>query len=379
MANRDTLLNYGKQTVGKDDIQAVIDVLKEDKYLTTGSRVILFEHKLAELTGLKYGVAVANGTAALHCAIYAANIHEGDEVIVTTMSFVASANCIVYQGGVPIFVDIDYDTMNIDINKIEKSITSKTKAIISVDFAGQLCNYIGLRKICNKYNLILIQDASHSIGVTTSEQGDLVTFSFHPVKNITTGEGGAIVTDNQEFANRMKMFRSHGVDDDYKSRHLHYYSMKELGYNYRLTDIQCALGISQLNKLSYFIETRKYIAKKYNDAFKDFSDYLLPLTQKQNCAYHIYVIKLNLNNLTKDRDYVYSKLREYNIGVNVHYKPIHLQEYYISNCYTHVGLCPVSEDVYEQILTLPLYPTMSPNDVDDVISSVKSVINEIKK
>ena len=245
---RETMLPYGRQTIDQSDIDCVVDVLKNSNYLTTGPKVKEFEAALCNYTGMKHAIVVSNGTTALHCATYAADIKPGDEVIVTTLSFVASANAILYQGGTPIFADIEPDTMNIDVDKIEPLITDKTKAIIAVDFAGQLCNYRKLRKLADKYNLIIIEDAAHSIGVTRSNYVDLITYSFHPVKTITTGEGGAIMTNNEYFANKMRIFRNHGIDADYKNRYLHYYSMTELSNNYRLKDIQFELGIKQLKK-----------------------------------------------------------------------------------------------------------------------------------
>ncbi len=302
---RNTFLQYGKQTIDDSDINAVVTVLKENKYLTTGPYVDSFEKEVATLTNTQYAIAVANGTAALHCAIYAADIKKNDEVIVTALSFSASANCIIYQGATPVFCDIDENTLNIDQNQIEQLITPKTRAIITVDFIGQLCNYEKIREIANRYNLILIQDAAHSFGIVNNPLADLITFSFHPVKNITTGEGGMIITNNLEYANRMKRFRSHGIDNDYKNRHLHYYDMIDIGYNYRITDIQCALGLSQLKKIDLWIERRKEIAKYYDLNLQDLNKYLVPLKVENNCAYHIYVIKLNEK---LDRDFIYQAL-----------------------------------------------------------------------
>lgn len=367
---------YGRQTIDNSDIQSIVNVLVESKYLTTGPKVDEFEKKICEYTGMKYAIAVSNGTAALHCAAYAAGIGEGDEVIVPTMSFVASSNCILYCGGKPIFCDIDPDTLNIDYTKIENLITDKTKAIMAVDFAGQLCNYQRIIEIAKKYNLLIIQDASHSVGVTQYNLdycADLITLSFHPVKNITTGEGGMILTNDENMANRMRQFRSHGIDNDYKSRYLHYYDMKELGYNYRLTDLQCALGISQLKRIDQFMERRKEIADIYtrNILDGDLKKYIQPLKIEYECAFHIYIIKLAES---IDRDEIYKKLLEKNIGVNVHYKPIHLHSYYINNQNTFIGQYPVAEDVYKQILTLPIYPILKDGDVYYVINTLKEIL-----
>ena len=371
---RNTLLNYGKQTLEQDDIDSVLEVLNTNTYLTTGPWVNKFEEKLCKYTGMKYAIAVSNGTAALHCATFAAGINKGDEVIVTTLSFVASANCIVYQNAIPVFVDINPDTMNINVDKIESAITGKTKAIIVVDFAGQLCDYERIKNIADKYNLIVIEDAAHSVGITNPNDADLVTYSFHPVKNMTTGEGGAILTNNYEFAKKLKSFRSHGINNDYKSRYLHYYSMTDIGFNYRLTDIQAALGISQLNKLKNWINIRNDIARKYDNKLKELYDYLEPIAKIRDSGYHIYIIKLK--NL--DRDTVYKMLREENIGVNVHYKPIHLQPFYLDNYNTFEGQYPISEEIYKNIITLPIFPTMNDKDVDYVVNAIKLVVYKLK-
>lgn len=363
---------YGKQTINQDDIDSVLNVLKDNNYLTTGPKINEFEQKVSAFTNIKYAVAVSNGTTALHCALHASGIKEGDEVIVTTISFLASANAILYCNAKPVFCDVNENTLNIDENKIEELITEKTKAIIAVDFAGQLCNYKKINKIAKKYNLIVVQDAAHSFGIIKNSLADLTTFSFHPVKNITTCEGGMIMTNNENMANKMKQFRNHGMDIDYKNRYLHYYNMTDIGYNYRLTDLQCALGISQMNRIDQFIERRQEIAKMYTNYIvnSNLINYIKPLDLINNNAFHIYVIKI----LKHNRDDVYQKLLEKNIGVNVHYKPIHLQPYYIENVGTHKGLCPISEKVYEQILTLPIYPLLEDGYVEYILSSLEEIL-----
>jgi dTDP-4-amino-4,6-dideoxygalactose transaminase len=375
---RTTILNYNKQTIDDNDIQSVIDILKNSDYLTTGPKVSEFETKLCKVTDMKYCIAVSNGTSALHCAINCLDLNNDDEVIVTTISFVASANCIIYENAKPVFVDIDLNTLNIDIDDVIRKITNKTKAIIAVDFAGQLCNYDKLKRICNKYNIILISDASHSLGVFKNCKADLITTSFHPVKNITTGEGGAVFTNNKDYYYKMKIFRNHGVDINYKDRYLHYYNMVSLGYNYRITDLQCALGISQLDKLQSFINRRQQIAKIYDEAFYNLNQYIEPLTILYPCAYHIYVIKLNLSNLNCNRDDIYKKLLQYNIKANVHYKPIHLQPFYMNNYNTFKGQCPNAESIYERILSLPLFPSMTNEDIQYVITCMTTIINSSK-
>lgn len=368
------MLQYGKQTIEDEDIQAVVEVLRENQYLTTGPRVAQFEDKVATMSGYKYGVAVANGTAALHCAAFAIDIKEDDEVIVPGISFIASSNCIVYQGGTPVFCDIEEETMNINPDKIEPLITDKTKAIVCVDFAGQLCDYKKIRAIADKYNLHIIEDAAHSLGKLEANCADLVTLSFHPVKNITTGEGGMVLTNNEEFYKRMRMFRNHGIDMDYKNRKLHYYDMIGLGYNYRITDFQCALGLSQLSRLDIWITRRNDIAAIYNKAFKDLKT-IEPLKLNFPCAYHIYIIKLNLDKLQHDRDYYFQKLRELGVGTNVHYSPIYLHSFYRGRFGYPEGLCPVVEDVYKRIITLPLFPTMTDENIEKVILSIRELFS----
>ena len=369
------MLPYGKQHIDEDDIKAVSEVLR-DTYLTTGPKVSEFEKKIAEFTGSKYAVAVNSGTAALHCAIKALGISKGDEVLVPAISFVASANCVLYEQGVPVFVDINPDTLNIDLDKIKENITDKTKAIIVVHFAGQLCEMEKIRKIADEHKLKVIEDAAHAIGTKdVGKYGDLATFSFHPVKNMTTGEGGAVITKCKEYYETMKTFRTHGITIDYKEREKtggYSYDVSMLGYNYRLTDIQCALGISQLKKLPGFIEKRKQWAKLYDDLF-EFNDCIEPLKQVNDNSYHIYVVKLHGVN----RDDVFKELRKKNIIANVHYKPIYLMSLYQKLGYTK-GLCSVSEKMYEQIITLPMYPSLTTDNIKYVVSSLNNVIKDLR-
>lgn len=379
--NNINLIPYGKQTIEKNDIEAVLSVLEENEMLTTGKYVPLFEEKVCEYVKAKYGVAVNSGTAALHLATYAIDIKEDDEVIVPAISFVASANCVLYQRGKPVFCDIDPDTMCIDINKIESLITNKTKAIIFVDMCGQPCNFDEIKIIADKYNLYTIHDAAHSIGAVYKEKkvgsyADITCFSFHPVKNITTCEGGMIVTNNEIFYKRALSFRTHGISRDFKERekmNSHYYEMQDLGFNYRIPDLLCALGIEQLKRLDKFIERRNEIANKYNELFKNHSDLLIPLTNNHYSAYHIYVIKLNLENLNKTRDTIFKELKENKIGVNVHYMPIYLHPYYQSLGYEK-GLCPVAEDVYSRIITLPMFPLLKDEEIEIVYNYIKKII-----
>lgn len=388
-AIRDSMLNYGFQTIDEDDKQAVLEVLNDNKFLTTGPKVIEFEEKIKDFCGAKYACAVNSGTAALHLAVDSLNLKNTDEVIVTCMSFVASANCIEYCNAKPVFCDIEEDTMNIDIQKIEDLITPNTKAIIAVDFAGQPCDYHKLKQISNKYNLTIIQDAAHSFGCqiktcNTSQYvggyADITTLSFHPVKNMTTCEGGMCLTNNELFYQRMKQFRTHGINKTFADREKnasHFYQMESLGFNYRIPDILCALGISQLNKLPNLIKRRQEIAKKYDKKLKFLSEFLDPLTQKWESACHIYIIKLNLDKIKTDRDMIFKALRAEGIGVNVHYMPIHLHPYYLEKG-TFIGQMPIAEKVYKQIITLPIYPLMNDSDIDDVINALQKVINHFK-
>lgn len=385
---RDTYLSYGRQCIDDKDIEAVTKVLKGD-FLTTGPNVKAFEEKIANYVGVKYAVAVSNGTAALHAACFAAGIKEGDEVIVAPMTFAASSNCVLYCGGKPVFVDIDPGTYNIDVNKIEEKITKKTKAIIPVDFTGQVVDIDKINEIAKKYNLTVIEDAAHALGSEYKGRkvgplSHMTEFSFHPVKPITTAEGGVVVTDDENLFERLSLFRTHGIT---RSKNLMshyegpwYYEQIDLGYNYRITDIQCALGVSQLNKVEYFINRRRDIVAKYNNAFKDLSEYLsIPYEPEySNSGWHIYVIKLNLDKLKVSRKEIFDALQAENIGVNVHYIPVYLHPYYEKLGYKK-GLCPESEKLYKQIITLPLFPKMNDNDIEDVIDAVKKVIMYYKK
>jgi perosamine synthetase len=368
---------YGRQTIEDDDIKAVVKTLKSD-FITTGPQIDLFEKKITKFCGAKYGVAVSSGTAALHAAMYAIGIGEGDEVIVPSMTFAATANAVVFQGGTPVFCDVSAETMLIDVVAAEKLITKKTKAIIAVDFAGQPCRYNLLKHLASKYNLIIIADACHSIGAIYDEEkvgstlADITLFSFHPVKHITTGEGGMLVTDKEEFYQRAKIFRNHGITTDYKQREENgswFYEMVDLGYNYRITDIQCALGISQLKKLPSWLKRRNEIAKKYNDSIRKIFD-IAPLKVRENLyhAYHLYVVNFEYG---KQRNEKFNFLREKNIGVNVHYIPVHLHPFYQNNFNTHEGLCPVAEILYKHILSLPIFPTMTDEDVDYVVEQLR--------
>ena len=386
---RDKLLPYGHQWIDEEDIKAVIEVLRSD-WITQGPKVAEFEKEFAKYVGARYAVAVNSGTAALHAACFAAQIEKGDEVITTPITFVASANCVLYQGGTPVFADIDADTLNIDPVEIKKKITKKTKALIPVDFTGLPVDLEKILLIAKVNNLVIIEDASHALGATYKGSkigniSDMTIFSFHPVKHITTGEGGMITTNNKEYHERLKLFRTHGITKE-KDKLLNcdgpwYYEMQELGYNYRLTDFQCALGLSQLKKIDRIIQRRREIVKKYNCEFKDIPEIKIPQINPidSNPAWHIYMIQLNLERLKVGRREIFEALRAENIGVNVHYIPIHLQPYYQKRFGYHLGDFPRAENYYSRAITLPIFPKMSDKDINNVIKAVKKVINYYKK
>ena len=379
---RETMLPYGRQSLDEDDIKTVTAVLRSD-WLTTGPKVGEFEEAFAAAVGSSHAVAVSSGTAALHAAAYALNIGHGDEVIVPAMTFAATANCVVYQGGTPVFADVDRNTLLIDPEQVEKKITPRTKAVIAVDYTGQPCDYDHLRTIADRRGLPLVADACHALGGSHKGRrvgtlADLNTFSLHPVKHITTGEGGIITTHDATFAQRMRVFRNHGITSDHRQREASggwHYEMVDLGYNYRLTDIQCALGLSQLRKLPGWIARRQEIARRYDAAFADLKT-IKPLAARPDVshAYHLYVIALDPGRLRVKRDAVFAALRAEGIGVNVHYVPVHLHPFYRKRFGTGPGLCPVAEAAYERIISLPIFPAMTDRDADDVIAAVRKVM-----
>ena len=373
---------YGRQYIDEDDIRAVTEVLRSD-YLTTGPRIKEFEEKLLYCSGAGYAAALSNGTAALHAACFAAGIGPGDEVITSPMTFAASANCILYMGATPVFADIDAETYNIDPEDVKRKITDGTKAIIPVHYTGQPCDMDEIMSIARKHGLIVIEDGAHALGSYYKERrigsiGDMTTFSFHPVKHITTGEGGAVVTDSKEFYEKLLIFRTHGITRDKEKLERNegpwYYEQHFLGFNYRMTDIQAALGISQLNKLSLFIERRKKIADIYNDAFFGFDGVIVPKQlEKTDSSWHIYVLRLEPDKLICGRREIFEELLRRNIGVNVHYIPVYYHPYYQELGYKK-GICPNAESLYESIITLPIYPKLKDDEISYIISSVKEII-----
>ena len=373
------MIPYGRQTIDEEDIKAVIEVLRSD-WLTTGPKVAKFEEALARYVGANYAVAVSSGTAALHCAMYALGIGPGHEVIVPTMTFAASANCVVYQGGIPVFVDVAPDTLLIDPEDVERKITPQTKAIIAVDYAGQPCDYDALREIADRHHVSLVADACHSLGATyrgrsVGSLADLNVFSFHPVKHITTGEGGMITTDNAEYAKRLRIFRNHGITYDHRGRDAQgswFYEMVDLGYNYRITDFQCALGTSQLQKLPRWLARRQEIARHYDEAFAEIKG-IKPLAVKVDVrhAYHLYVVRINQDETGMGRGEFYQALRSRGIGVNVHYVPVHMHPFYQNRFGTGWGQCPVAESAYKQILSLPMHPALTDEQIKIVVHPIE--------
>ncbi len=379
---RADLLPYGRQAINEDDIAAVVVALRSPM-ITTGEMVPAFEEAIAETSGAAHGVAVSSGTAALHAAMHALDIGLQDEVIVPTITFAASANAVVYQGGVPIFADVDADTLLLDPSDVERRITPRTKAILAVDYAGQPCDYDALRSIADKHSLTLVADACHAIGGAYKNRpvgslADLSTFSFHPVKHITTGEGGMVVTDNQPWAERMRRFRNHGITVDYQQRQREgswFYAIAELGFNYRITDIQCALGLSQLSKLDGWIRRRQAIAQRYHAALADMTSVKqLHCSADVSHAYHLYVVQLETDYCPLSRAEVFAALRNEGIGVNVHYIPVHLHPYYQEQFGCRPGDCPVAENAYERMLSLPMFPAMTDDDVADVIEALNKAV-----
>ena len=371
---------YGRQWIDEDDISAVAKVLQSD-WLTQGPDIEEFEREIAEYVGAKYAVAFSSGTSALHGAMFAAGIGPGDEIITSPITFVATSNSAIYLGARPRFVDIDLKTYCIDTAKIEEAITPNAKVIAPVDLAGYPVNIETIMEIARRHNVVVVEDSAHALGAKRNgkmvgTEADMSLFSFHPVKHITTGEGGAITTDNEEFYKKMKIFVTHGITKDpallKRNDGPWYYEMQELGFNYRLTDFQCALGLSQLKKIESFLDRRNEIASMYDEAFKDVKGLVIPPKPEQYSsrhAYHLYPILLTRT----DRKEAYIKLREKGIFAQVHYIPVHLQPYYRNNYGFKKGDYPNAEYYYEHELSIPMYPKMSDEEVNYIIQSIKSL------
>ncbi len=352
-------------------------------WITTGPKVAEFEEALAAYVGAKHAVSFSSGTAALHGAAFAAGIEPGDEAITTPMTFCATANCVLYQGAKPVFADICPDTLNIDPDEVARHITPRTKAIVPVDYAGHPADLDAILKLADRHGLVVIEDACHALGADYNGRqvgtvSHMTVFSFHPVKHITTGEGGMVTTDDAELTRRLQMFRNHGIDSDTHQRQADkqwYYRMVALGYNYRLTDIGCALGLSQLRRLDINLARRREIAQRYTAAFQGIPGLLPPAMRPDvNPAWHLYPIRLHLKKLRVGRTDVFRALRSENIGVNVHYIPVHLHPYYRERFGYQDGDYPVAEEAYERLISLPMFHGMSDQDVEDVIQAVGKVV-----
>ncbi len=379
---RKALLPYGRQSIGEDDIQAVVKVLRSD-WLTTGPRVAEFEEAFAARVGAEHAIALSSGTAALHAAAFAAGLNRGDEAITTPMTFAATANCVLYQGATPIFADVSADTLNLDPEQVRARITPRTRAVLPVDYAGYPADLDAIKKLASDHGLAVIEDASHALGAEyrgrkTGSVADMTVFSFHPVKHLATGEGGMVTTNRGDYAEMLRRFRNHGISTDARQRQSEgqwHYEMVLLGFNYRLTDIACALGLSQLKKLEPNLSRRREIAACYTAAFRDLEAVLLPAVRTDvNPAWHLYAIRLNLGKLTANREKVFRALRAENIGVSVHYIPVHLHPYYREHLGHRAGEYPIAEDAYERLISLPMFHGMTDDDVQDVIRAVKKVV-----
>ncbi len=376
LSSKGPALPYGRQSIDEADIQAVAEVLRSD-WLTTGPAVSRFEEAVAAFTGAAHAVAVSSGTAALHAAMFAIGIGPGDEVIVPPMTFAATANAVLYQGGTPVFADVDPATLLLDPAAAEACITPRTKAVVAVDYSGQPCDYDALTALAARHGLTLVADACHSLGATYKHQAvgtlaDLTVFSFHPVKHITTGEGGMVMTHRAGWRDRMAAFRNHGIDTDHRQRAERgswFYEMQDLGYNYRLTDFQCALGLSQLARLPAWLARRREIAAAYTSTLSRFS-WVRPVAVRPDVehAWHLYPVRV-----ARGRSEVFAALRQAGIGVNVHYVPVHLHPYYRRRFGTGPGLCPVAEAAYQELLSLPIFPAMTDADVERVLETLDAI------
>lgn len=386
---RDRKLFYGRQWIDETDTEAVLDVLRSD-FLTCGPKVEELGHTLAALTGAKHAVAVSNGTTALHCACIAAGIGPGDEVITTPLTFAASANCALYCGARPVFADVDPETYNIDPASIEAHITNHTKAVVAVDFTGQAVKIREIREICDRHHLVFIEDAAHAIGTTydgkpVGSLADMTCFSFHPVKTVTSGEGGAITTNDDRLYRKLVLAHTHGIEHDeaYMEEAPHegpwYYEQVSLGYNYRMTDFQAALLLSQLSKLERFKARRQEIVTRYNEAFGRIPELILQqeIPESDTCR-HLYIIRLDLTKLTCTRRQFFDAMSAENVQCQVHYVPVYWFPYYRHLGYEK-GLCPAAEEIYQGIMSIPLYPKMTDQDAEDVIRAVTKIADHYRK
>lgn len=385
---RDTFLPYGKQSISDEDIKLVVEVLRSD-WITTGPVLSEFEKKFAEHAGARYAVAVSSGTAALHLSMLAAGLKKGDEVITTPLSFVATANSVVFTGAIPRFCDVQPHYHNIDPAKITSLISDRTRAIVPVDFAGHPCDLREIREICDSEDLIMVQDACHSVsarydGKRMGAHADMACFSFHPVKNMTTGEGGVVTTNDDRIYETLLSLRNHGINKDSTKRFGKsggwYYEMKMLGYNYRMTDIQAALGLGQLSRLDDFHAKRLKIVAEYDRAIAEIDGLEIPRV-KEDCehGWHLYTILIDTDKFNAGRDGFYSALRAENIGVNIHYIPIHYHPFYRELLGDLKGSYPVAEDTFSRILTIPLFHDMKRQDIEDTVNALKKVADQYRR
>lgn len=378
---RDTLLPYGRQSIDEQDVQAVVETLRSD-WLTTGPKVAEFEEAFAAWVGARHAVSFSSGTAALHGAAFAAGIEAGDEAITTPLTFAATANCILYQGGKPVFADVCPDTLNLDPARVESLITPRTKAILPVDYAGHPADLDAFFEIADHHGLAVIEDACHSLGAGYRRRkvgsiAHMTVFSFHPVKHLTTGEGGMVTTDNPRFAETLRRFRNHGISSDARDRQRvgqWHYEMVLLGFNYRLTDIACALGLRQLDNLEANLLRRREIAARYTASLNGIPGITVPQVREEVLpAWHLYSIRVDSGKLSVSRDEVFRALRAENIGVNVHYIPVHLHPYYRDRFGYSGGEFPVAEAAYESLISLPMFHGMSDKDVSDVVEAMEKI------
>jgi perosamine synthetase len=379
---RNKMLPYGRQSLDEQEIQAVVEVLRSD-WLTTGPKVGEFEERFAAWVGAKNAVSFSSGTAALHAAAFTVGLGPGDEAITTPLTFCATANCVLYQGATPVFADVCADTLNLDPEQVSQRLSPHTKAIIAVDYAGHPADLEALGKLAEHRGIFLIEDACHALGAEYRRKrvggiADMTAFSFHPVKHVTTGEGGMVTTDNAKLADTLRRFRNHGISSEARQRQESgqwFYEMVLLGFNYRLTDIACALGISQLAKLEANLARRREIAARYTGEFGEFLEITAPVVRDGvDPAWHLYPIRLKLEELGAGREEIFRALRAENIGVNVHYIPVHKHPYYEDRFGYRGGEFPVAEDAYERLISLPMFHSMTEQDVEDVIRAVRKVV-----
>ena len=386
---RERLLPYGRQSLDDADIEAVVEVLKSD-WLTTGPKIEVFEERFAAWVGARHAVSFSSGTAALHGAAFAAGLGPGDEAVTTPLTFCATANCILYQGATPVFADVSPDTLNLDLGEVSKKFSSKTKAIFAVDYAGHPAALDELAELAKTQvpaginRALLIEDACHALGAEYRGKlvggiADMTAFSFHPVKHLTTGEGGMVATDDARLAETLRRFRNHGISSEARARQQSgqwFYEMVLLGFNYRLTDIACALGLSQLDRLSSNLARRREIAAQYTAAFRELPAIVVPAVRADvNPAWHLYPIRLKLETLSTGRAEIFRALRAENIGVNVHYIPVHQHPYYRERFPSNSKEgYPVAEDAYERLISLPMFHSMTAQDLEDVIHAVRKVV-----